>query len=176
MIFAIWLSLFSWTKIEFNKEKRHLIGDHVFAVFAKEINIAAMATFHNKFFIRDTITFWLYATNFARFIKFWSSEQDHERICDGFIYSRRLTETERKTPDTTRVLILPLTVLTELFSWKSRGLSQKITKITNKKTPPKSRKSQAKDLKISEKSRTFFENVLVWRFEWEFLIFFWQKL
>ena len=47
------------------------------------------------------------------------------------------------------------------FSWKSRLLSQKITKITNKKTPPKSRKSQAKDLKISEKSRTFFENVLV---------------
>ena len=31
MIFAIWLSLFSWTKIEFNKEKRHLIGDHIFA-------------------------------------------------------------------------------------------------------------------------------------------------
>ena len=31
IIFAIWLSLFSWTKIEFNKEKRHLIGDHIFA-------------------------------------------------------------------------------------------------------------------------------------------------
>ena len=23
--------LFLWTKIEFNKEKRHLIGDHIFA-------------------------------------------------------------------------------------------------------------------------------------------------
>ena len=31
MIFVIWLSLFSWTKIEFNKEKRHLIGHHIFA-------------------------------------------------------------------------------------------------------------------------------------------------
>ena len=27
VIFTIWLSLFPWTKIEFNKEKRHLIGD-----------------------------------------------------------------------------------------------------------------------------------------------------
>ena len=31
VIFTIWLSLLTWTKIEFNKEKRHLIGDHIFA-------------------------------------------------------------------------------------------------------------------------------------------------
>ena len=102
IIFAIWLSLFSWTKIEFNEEKRHLIGCHI---FQKRMTMLQRWIFHNKFFIRDRITICSNATNNSNFIKFWSSEHNHERICHGFIHSRGLTLIVGKIFDTTNIHI-----------------------------------------------------------------------
>ena len=42
-------------------------------------------TFHNKFLIRDTITFCSYATNFARFIKFWGPQSKYWTIWHLFM-------------------------------------------------------------------------------------------
>ena len=65
----------------------------------------------------------------------------------------------------------------EDFSWKSRLLSPKITKISSQRTPQKSRKwpqksqksqkSRAKDLKIAEKSREKFWSELIFGFLWQ---------
>ena len=66
-----------WIKIEFNKEKRHLIGC---TFLEKRIRMLPWWSFHNKFLIRDTITFCSNATNFVRSIKFWSLEHDHDGI------------------------------------------------------------------------------------------------
>ena len=98
IIFAIWLSLFSWTKIEFTKEKRHMIG---YKFLQKRITRLPCRSFNNKFLIRDTITICWNATNNDNFIKFWSSEHNHERICHGFIHSRGLTLIVGKIFDTT---------------------------------------------------------------------------
>ena len=92
-------SLIFWLGIELNQINKEVLT----ADYQKRTSTLWWRTFHNKVLIRDTITIWSNATKFARFIKFWSSEHDHKRICDGFIYSQRLTETEWKTPDTTNI-------------------------------------------------------------------------
>ena len=69
--------------------------------FCKRITRLPCWSFHNKFLIRDTITICSNATNNSNFIKFWSSEHNHERICHGFNYSRGLWYINGRIPDTT---------------------------------------------------------------------------
>ena len=75
-------------------------------IFQKRTTMLPWWLIYNKFFVRDTITICWNATDFARSIKFWSLEHDHDGIWHRFIHSRGLTHIKGRIFDTTKVHIL----------------------------------------------------------------------
>ena len=72
--------------------------------------------FYNKFLLRDTIAFCLYATNFAHSIKFWSSQWNHETIWHPFIDYRGISIKRGKNVEVSSRDILKL--------WKMKRIHQ----------------------------------------------------
>ena len=100
VIFTIWLSCFSGQKLNSIKRKDIWL---VITFLLKRTSMLPWQTFHNKFFVRDRITFCSYAINFDMKHQFWGDERDHRTIKYRFVGYRGISIKQGKNVEVSSI-------------------------------------------------------------------------